>query len=153
MTVWRMAKARWAATAFDGEGARTYGGRWNPKGVAMIYASQSKSLAAFENLVHTQNAELLGSFIMIPATLDERACITIAEADLPPGWNEPQIGTGSQMFGKRWAVSNESVACRIPSIIIPGEWNYLLNPLHPEFGSSVEIGPTEPFTFDAQVLD
>lgn len=85
LVVWRLLTARFADSAFTGEGARLYGGRWNRKGVPMVYTAGSQSLATLEMLV--QDEPLRARYVMIPVTLPRNLKIErVTEDELPADW-------------------------------------------------------------------
>lgn len=113
-----------------------------------MYTAQSQSLAALEILVHTQSRELLAQgYVVIPVDFDESVVTIPAERDIPKGWQANPPPDAVKELGDTWARTLRSVVLRVPSAIIPAEANYILNPVHPEFGS-VKIGAAEPFSFD-----
>jgi RES domain-containing protein len=139
-TVWRIVTARFAEAAFSGEGARLYGGRWNPKGVAMVYTAQSQSLALLEMLV--QDQPLRAHYVMIPAYIpDDLAVVRVGPDELPPNWREPGSREHLQKLGADWIASGRSAVLAVPSVVVPAESNFLLNPSHPDFS---RITPGEP---------
>jgi RES domain-containing protein len=150
-TGWRIVKSRYASTAFDGEGARLYGGRWNSPGTRMVYTSSTISLAVLEVLVHLQEASLLSSYSLISADLDDALVERLDHSMLPDGWRTYPAPSDLQRIGDDWVRSQRSVALEVPSVIVVRESNYLLNPTHPDF-ASVIIGEPEPFTFDERLL-
>ena len=130
--VWRITTARRARTAFSGEGARLYGGRWNPKGVPLVYAAESRALAMLEMLV--QDEPLHARYVVIPATLPDGLAIErVDTARLPSDWRAPQRTEDLRAIGAAWAASKRTVVLTVPSAVLPEETNYLLNPLHPDF--------------------
>ena len=147
---WRIVPENRPADAFLGEGARLYGGRWNSPGVAIVYGSQHKSLAALEQLVHfnpiTPNRFKVFSF-QFPDSLVEN----VSSRNLPKDWRQEPPPPSAQHFGTIWARELRSAVLAIPSIIIPDELNYLLNPAHPDF-KKITIGKAEDFSFDARLL-
>ena len=145
-TGWRIVKSRHASTAFDGEGARLYGGRWNSPGTRMVYTSSTISLAVLEVLVHLQEASLLSSYSLIFAGFDDALVERLDRSRLPDGWRSYPAPSELQRIGDEWVQSQRSVVLEVPSVIVVRESNYLLNPAHPDF-SSVVIGEPEPFTF------
>lgn len=149
-TAWRIAKTTLAATAFDGEGARLYGGRWNSAGIAVVYTAQSKSLAALELLVHLQTSQLLASYCSIPVQIGNELVEVVDPDSLPANWNEYPAPTVLQEIGDRWATEQRSVALQVPSAIVPNELDYILNPGHPEF-SRIAIGQAQTFRFDPRL--
>src|SRR3990167_9051926 len=83
---WRLVKARLSAHAFDGEGARLHGGRWNSPGTKMVYTSQSAALAVLELLVHLNNSAVLSSYVLFAAQFDDRLVTTLDRSRLPKHW-------------------------------------------------------------------
>jgi RES domain-containing protein len=150
-TGWRIVKSRHASTAFDGEGARLYGGRWNSPGTRMVYTSSTISLAVLEVLVHLQKANLLSSYSLIAARFDDAFVESLDRSMLPDGWRSYPAPSELQRIGDEWVRSQRSAVLEVPSVIVERESNYLLNPAHPDF-SSVVIREPEPFTFDERLL-
>jgi RES domain-containing protein len=146
LTVWRLVTARYADTAFSGDGARLYGGRWNRPGVPMVYTSGTQSLAMLEMLV--QDDPLRARYMVIAASIPAGIAIErLVQEDLPAGWREIAVRGQLQDLGTAWARSLSSAVLAVPSVVIPAESNYLLNPLHPAF-SQIEIGETHSFFTD-----
>lgn len=137
MIVWRIAAETPAYSADDlsGEGTRRSGGRWNRKGLAMVYCSRSVALAVLETVVHLGQEGLpLNRFLVeidIPDPLwDARQAVDKHSA--PGGWDAIPAGTASISFGSNWLGSVSSALLEVPSVIVPEESNVLLNPLHPD---------------------
>lgn len=151
LTVWRLTHERYTDSAFDGEGARQHGGRFNSPGTAVVYASESLPLALLETLTGLERYAQLHRYVFFRATLDEGLAAEPPEKTLPEGWDEHPPPSEAQQVGNRWAASEESVALRVPSVVVPYSYNYLLNPIHPAF-EAVEIGPAEPFPVDRRLL-
>lgn len=148
---WRIVKAtRARATAFDGEGARRHGGRWNSPGVRIVYTAESASLAALELLVHLQASRLLAAYALLPARFDEALVETLVTRGLPPRWKEYPAPVALQEIGDRWARGRRTVVLRVPSAVMPVESNFLINPEHPDF-RRIAIGAPEPFAFDPRL--
>lgn len=148
MDVWRLARRRHAA--LDGEGARLAGGRWNSPGRPVVYTSASLSLAAIEYLVHTSPdlvpADLTAFRIRIPAAVPVGA---LPWGDKPPaGWAR-DIGR-CRRAGDAWLEAGAEAVLRAPSAVIPGEWNYLVNPVHRQAGR-IRVVAAEGFRYDARV--
>lgn len=150
LTVWRLVTARFADTAFSGEGARLYGGRWNRKGVPLVYTAGSQSLAMLELLV--QDEPLRARYVMIPARIPRAVKIEqINPARLPADWRELAARDPLQTIGGDWARRLSSAVLAVPSAVIPAETNYLLNPRHPEF-RKIAIGEAQPFVTDLRLM-
>ena len=146
-TVWHITAARFAASAFSGEGARLYGGRWNSKGHAVIYTAESQSLALLEMLV--QDEPLRARYVLIPAHLPADVAVSHVEASaLPADWRTLGTRDALQAIGRAWLEEGTSAVLAAPSAVVPAEHSYLLNPRHPDFARIV-IG--EPKALDADV--
>ena len=144
---WRLIKAEHADDAFSGEGARRGGGRWNRKGVRVVYTSGSLSLATLEVLVHTPFYSALKNYVCIPTEFDSSLSQSVTIKDLPDNWNSDPIPKSVKNVGDQWIQNQESVIMKVPSAIIPFEYNYLINPSHPDFAKIVIHSPQE-FAFD-----
>jgi RES domain-containing protein len=155
MKVWRICRSPYAAEAFSGQGARRFGGRWNSRGVPMVYASTSLSLAAIELFVHLEPGQAPDDLVYLSAELPEgEPARTIQTADLPADWwtdNAPVGAASTRDLGDAWIRSGSSLAMLVPSVPIRPEWNVLLNPRHPRM-SEVQIEPPQPFIFDARMF-
>lgn len=149
-TVWRITTARFAPSAFNGEGARLYGGRWNPKGWAMIYTAESQSLALLELLV--QDDPLRARYVLIPAHFPADLPETRVEVgQLPDGWRTIGARDMLQEMGRAWLESGVTAVLDVPSAVLPGERNYLLNARHPDF-ARIRIGASELLDVDTRLL-
>ena len=146
---WRIVKTRHSADAFSGEGARLYGGRWNSAGIAMVYAAGSKSLATLELLVHLHNT--LRSFSICPVDFDDSLVELVDPATLPRDWRDSPPPISLQVIGDDWISRRSSVVLRVPSAVIDGENNYLINPAHTDFKKLV-IGSMEVFKLDPRLI-
>ncbi len=150
LTVWRLITARFARSAFSGEGARLYAGRWHRKGVPLVYTASSQSLAMLEMLV--QDEPLRARYVMIEARLPDRIAIERVHIDdLPSNWREVAAREQLQDIGTRWARTRISALLAVPSAVIPAEMNYLLNPLHQDF-RLVRIGKPQRFETDLRLI-
>ena len=151
LTLWRLVKQKHAATAFSGEGAAWYGGRWNPIGLPVVYLSETLSLAALELLIHLtledRRLQFAAIAVEVPAGL---AIETLEPAALPANWREESIPEETQRAGADWLARKQGVLLRVPSVVIPSEHNYLANPQHPDF-SRLIIHPPQPFSFDPRL--
>jgi RES domain-containing protein len=148
---WRLVREARAADAFTGEGARLYGGRWNPAGTRTTYLSATRSLAALEVLVHQADRVPAGQFLFFDVEFPQDLITTITLDDLPADWQRfpPQKSTVD--MGKTWITAKKSPVLQVPSILIPEESNYLLNFDHPH-ASKIEVGKPRIFSFDPRLL-
>lgn len=141
---WRLVKRSRAATAFNGEGAFRFGGRWNSKGQRVVYASSTLALALLEILVHIDTSravpELVAFPIEIPGRMVEHgphSSLDRLDDGLP--WSLKK----TRQIGDRWLAGARQAALQVPSAIIPLESNFLLNPVHPDF-AQCRIGEPSP---------
>lgn len=146
---YRVVKARHARTAFTGEGARLAGGRWNRPGEAVVYTSASLALAAIETFIHLGEAGLHIRFVYFRVEIPEEAPMQRCRRP-PPGWRAEPPGAPSVRYGSRWVRAARTAVLEVPSVIIPSEKNYLLNPRHPDF-ARLRIGRPAPFVFDPRM--
>ena len=150
LSVWRLTTARFAKSAFSGDGARLYGGRWNKKGVPLIYTAGSRSLAMLEMLV--QDEPLRARYVVIEARIPKGVTIDRIKAeDLPPHWRAIDGREKLRAIGTVWARNRSAAVLAVPSAVIPAEVNYLLNPLHPDF-RRIKIGKPQKFETDLRLV-
>ena len=151
ITAWRLVKSRHATGAFDGEGARLHGGRWNSPGIRVAYASDSIALAVLEVLAHLQSTTVLQAYSVVSLSFPDQSEEVLEARFLPPRWRRFPSPPENQAIGDQWVVRGESLILRVPSAIIPTAANFLINPSHPEF-AKVVIGRPERFAFDPRLL-
>jgi RES domain-containing protein len=144
MRVWRVCRRRHAA--FDGEGARLAGGRWNHPGTAMVYTSATLSLAALELLVHAAPDEMPGDLVAVAAEIPDGVPKTEIVIERVPDrdWRRYPALLDLCEWGTRWVSTLHSAVLGVPSAVIPGERNYLLNPAHKAF-REIQVFAPEPF--------
>ena len=150
ISVWRITKRKHAKTAFSGGGARKYGGRWNSPGTAVVYTSETQSLAVLEMLVHLDGPDLLQGYVLIGVEIEESSLQEVDPSRLPSNWKTDPGPPALRKIGDEWVLAGSSVALRVPSILIPDERNVLLNPAHPDF-RRVTIGKPVAFTVDPRL--
>lgn len=148
---WRLVKRDRAATAFDGEGAFRFGGRWNSKGQRVVYASSSLALALLEILVHLDPSRTIPELLAIPIDIPKDL------VDHGPKSSLDRIGHGlpwplpqTRQIGDRWIRAAKQAVRQVPSAIIPIESNYLLNPIHPDF-ARCHVGDPQPLPVDVRL--
>jgi RES domain-containing protein len=148
---WRIVKTARVAAAFDGEGARLHGGRWNSPGTPMVYTAENVALATLEILVHLQSSAALSNYSLISAAFDDPRVEHLDRALLPPDWNTYPAPVELQEIGDQWVAASRSFVLRVPSAVVFGQSNYLINPRHRDFPRLV-IGAAQPFVFDPRLL-
>lgn len=151
MKLYRIAKTR-NIRDMSGEGARLHGGRWNEKGVPVIYAATSPSLAALEFLVHVPIVLAPRDLSICRFELPDDVSVTrLRRSRLPDDWRENPPGAGTQAIGSKWAVAGKTLLLLVPSVIVPDESNVLINPLRPEFrGIKKRV---QKFEFDPRLVE
>jgi len=150
MDVWRISKRKYKATAFNGAGSDVVGGRWNPKGYRVVYASENPAVAALETFVHA-DPSLLPPLVLIHAELDIPDVEYLAPPDLPRNWKSNPPPASLKALGQDWLERCESVALMVPSVVAPASYNILLNPAHPDL-NRLSIVSAEPFRFDKRMF-
>ncbi len=151
ITAWRIFKKKLKASAFTGEGARRFGGRWNSKGKSVIYASQSPSLAVLEILVHLQKQDFLNAYLLAAISFDDSLIITLPKSKLPSNWRNYPAPVALQKIGDKWLAEGTSVVLKVPSVLLALESNYLIDPIHPDFSICL-LGKPQPFSFDPRLI-
>jgi len=151
MKLWRICRKRFAAEADSGEGARLYGGRWNSKGVRIIYTSTSLALAVIESFVNLEPRLRPDDLVSIQVELPETiATERLDLKSLPANWHRSR-GEVLRRFGDQWIISQRTVALHVPSAAVRGEWNTLLNPAHEDF-RRIKMQKPQPFEFDLRMF-
>lgn len=140
-----------AHAAFDGEGARLYGGRWNRRGTAVVYASDSLALAALELLVHAEADLLPDDLVSVAADVPDSLRVeSVAASDLPRDWRRYPAPETLADRGTAWARAGRTAVLAVPSALVPRERNFLLNPAHPDF-KKIRTQTPEPFALDTRL--
>jgi len=135
--------------AFLGEGARLAGGRWNPPGIAVVYAAGALSLACLELLVHFESLDDLPPLAFFRLQFD--ASLMLPVPPLPPDWGALPASASTRRLGAAWVREGGSVVLQVPSVIIPTEHNFVLNPAHPDF-NRIQISPAQAFALDPRLV-
>jgi RES domain-containing protein len=148
ITAWRLIQGSFVKDVFSGEGARLYGGRWNHAGVGMVYLSEYLSLAALEQIVHLEHVPKVHYFSIKAKIPDNLLIETVS--NLPPDWQSDPPPESTKVIGDEWVLSGRTAILRVPSVVVPSEYNYLLNPTHADF-KKIQRERPEPFYFDHRV--
>ncbi len=131
MTVWRVTRGVYAATALSGEGAARAGNRWNSRGVRVAYTSTSRALAVLEMLVHVTRETIPEDTVLLPIDVPDHLVTELKH--LPKGWDEFPYREASKAAGDRWVKEKSSAALLVPSAVLRPEKNVIINPMHPDF--------------------
>ncbi|MDD4192087.1 MAG: RES family NAD+ phosphorylase [Mangrovibacterium sp.] len=150
MEIYRITKDRFANLSSPG-----YAARWNSKGVYVIYAAQSRSLAVLENIAHRPSVSILDKYVTM--VIDVPEDIEVGKIDpesLQEGWNllDEKAKGICQVVGDQFVSDHKFTVLKVPSVIVPQEFNYLINTDHPDF-VKIQIKKIEPFLFDSRILN
>ena len=130
-------------------GARLFGGRWNSPGRAAVYLGDSLALAGMELLVHLGNLDVLKTYRKMPVYIPQALVMHIAVNELPSGW-ETAARVTTRSIGDQWLVDRQSAVLQVPSAVVIGETNFIVNANHPDAAALV-TGPISDFRYDARL--
>jgi RES domain-containing protein len=149
MPAFRLVRKKYA-NPLSGEGAARSGNRWNSKGTALIYCADSRALAMAEVAVHLSLGLLPKDYEMVELEISGDVSLRLlAPANLPVGWNSFPHLLQTQRIGDEFVAATESCVLKVPSAVVPGDFNYLLNPAHPDF-DRIQIKSRVDFPFDSR---
>lgn len=149
MILYRITKARYA-NDLSGLGVRLYGGRWNNVGYNALYLASSRSLAVLESLAHISPTNIPDDLVLLSIEVPDDF-IAVDSASLPDNWKgfpEPNI---LKQIGNSFLEQNKNLLLKVPSALVPNEFNYIMNPLHNNTGK-VRIITVSPFAFDDRLI-
>jgi RES domain-containing protein len=147
MIVFRLLNKNYGS-GLSGKGAEIAGGRWNSPGNPVIYTSESRALCTAEVAVNLPLGNIPSGYDIISIFIPDHIAITeIREDHLPSGWKVFPLLTITQKIGDQLIIQNKFPVIKVPSAVVPGDFNYLINPRHPDFGT-IKIIKTEPYEFD-----
>ena len=151
-SAWRIVRAARVNSAFTGEGARIYGGRWNSPGTAVIYVSEHESLAALELVVHLTLIPPDDRYLSFRLEWEDKLTDHFPVKNLPTHWNAEPPGSKTMQIGDEWVRAGKYVALAVPSVLSASELNFLLNPKHPDF-KKIKISKPIEYRFDSRLLN
>lgn len=148
MIAYRITLTKWAGQLTPSGRAA----RWNSNGHFVVYTAGNRALACLENMVHRRSIGADDLFrVTLIAVPDDLKIKKIDKKELPADWQEYERYAFCQLIGDTWLKENTTAVLRVPSAIIPEEFNYLINPRHPDF-NRIKVHSTEPFGFDERLL-
>ncbi|EMR04470.1 RES family NAD+ phosphorylase [Cesiribacter andamanensis] len=152
MILYRFSRKEWGGD-LSGRGAERFGGRWNSKGVPVIYCSESRALAMTEIIAYTPPGLIPEGYVLnIIEAPDTPALIhTISKESLPPDWNRYPHGAATKALGDALLKAGKHLLIKAPSALVQDEHNYLINPLHEQF-SAVKALEVLPFNFNERLF-
>lgn len=151
MIVFRLSKSKYARD-LSGRGAEKSGARWNSKGVPMVYTGASRALCTAEIAVHTPLGNIPEDYMIVTLELPEDAVLTeILMSQLPADWKSIPHTHSTQRMGDHFVVNGKHLVMKVPSVVVQGDYNFLLNPLHRDF-NRIKILDVAPFSFDERLF-
>ena len=144
---WRIVQQQQADTAFDGKDARLYGGRWNYPGTPLVYTTATRFLELLVNLHETSQLE---NYVFIPVDFSEALVKKKRHAHLPKDWRDSPPSDTTKDLGTQWTNTLAAAILEVPSAVVPGESNYILNPIRPDY-KKIKIGKLETIEFDPRL--
>lgn len=151
MRVFRLSRKKYSSE-LSGIGASKSGNRWNTKGTEIVYCANSRALAMAEVSVHISLATLPKDFVMMEINIPKSISIqTVKEKDLPENWNDFPHFRKTQKIGDDFIYSKKKCVLKVPSAVVKGDYNYLLNPHHQDF-RKIKIMNTSVFPFDRRIF-
>jgi RES domain-containing protein len=149
MEVYRVGKTKWAKD-LSGEGSRLHGGRWNHPGTACLYASQNRALSVLEYTVNTNIYDIPRALSITTIVIPDDLIGNYPLAELPGNWKEYPAPSSTKDFGTHQLKLTKHAVLRLPSSIIPNEYNFILNPAHARSGS-FKVTHIEDFVYDVRI--
>jgi len=151
MIVYRICK-RIYAKDLSGKGAELQGGRWNTKGIAAIYVSPGVALCTTEVAVHTPLGILPDDFVLVTLDVPENSIKQIAQSELPKDWKQFPHSNSTQILGSKFLTEGKFLLLKVPSAVIQGDFNYMINPNHPD-AVLISLLEIEPYQFDKRFFE
>ncbi len=150
LSVYRMAREKYADTALSGIGAEKVGGRWTPPGYRAVYTASSVSLALVETLVHV-DSDLMMKHIIVKIEVPDSILIErIDPNSLPKDWRASPAPLALRDIGEQWLTSETTLILEVPSVVVPQEFNYIINPLHSDV-EQLKVGQPTRFSIDPRI--
>jgi RES domain-containing protein len=149
MLLFRVGRLKYARD-LSGEGSRLKGGRWNHKGIPCVYTSSSRALAVLEYTANVNIDEIPRALCMITIKVSDKHVAHLPMAQLPGNWKETPTPASTKDFGTNLLLEKQYSVLQLPSVIIPEEYNFVLNPMHPA-SMEFEIADISDFVYDLRI--
>jgi len=140
---WRVFHKDYVDDPISGKGASQVGGRWNSRGIPVVYSSASLALAQLEHGLDPDDESLLRMYLQVIFEFDEKLVKHLDRDDLPADWNTTRPSSAAKMIGDAWYKDQDSAVLCVPSAIDPDDCNYVINPYHPDF-TRISVSEPEP---------
>ncbi len=150
MRVFRLTRNKYAKE-LNGKGASKSGNRWNSKGTEMIYSAESRALAMAEVIVHLPLHTLPNDYVMVELNVPSNIPVKeLRLKDLPDNWSDNPPAHQTQKIGDDFINANNFCILKVPSAVVPEDYNYLINPYHKQF-ENISIIAIKGFFFDPRL--
>lgn len=150
-TLYRITHERYAEKPFSGKGGLRYRSRWASKGQLVSYASDHLATATLEKIAGVKRADLLTEMVFVKAEVEPSHVDVLPSKDLPADWDALPPKETTRQIGDRWLADGENVLLKVPAVVLPDCYNYLINAGHPDVGA-LEVVETAPLLLDNRVL-
>ncbi len=151
MIVFRLSKKQYC-TDLSGTGAYLAGGRWNSKGITLLYTAESRALCMAEVAVHLPVGIVPKDYFLVTLEIPDDNTETVEISSLPPDWHTFPHLVATQQMGDNFVKAGMFLALKVPSAVVPGDFNYLLNTQHPNKARITLVGEPTPFPFDSRLF-
>ncbi len=151
MKVFRLSRKKYTVE-LSGKGAATFGARWNSQGIELIYTAESRALTMAEVFVHLSLAMMPDDYLMLTIEIpDSVSIIVLDDLTLPDDWADSPYKYETQETGDRFVSAREACVLKVPSSVVLGDFNYLINPYHADF-KLIRIIEINDFVFDRRLI-
>jgi RES domain-containing protein len=150
MIVFRLSGSRYAED-LSGKGAELYGGRWNRKGTPVVYTASSRALAMAEVAVHLHIQKIPKNMVMVETYIPEDSITSLPFQELNKDWEKFPYSIQTQNLGNEFVQENRFLGLKVPSAVVTGDFNFLINPRHVEI-QKIKIVNISPFRFDSRIF-
>jgi RES domain-containing protein len=150
--IYRVETARFANESRSGIGGFLAGGRWNTPGRHAVYCAGTLALGILEVLAHLTPASRTVKRVYFTISLDELAVEVVPRAAVPVRFCGETDLTLTQKIGDDWLSHSRSVALKVPSAIVPGEFNYILDPKHTDYSEAAKWSEPAPLELDRRIV-
>lgn len=150
-TLYRIVHKQYQDDPFSGKGGLYNKSRWASRGQLVSYAADHLATATLEKLTGVQRADLMTEMVYARAEIDDQHAAVLSENDLSGGWDRLPATDATRKVGDAWMEATGSVVLRVPSVVLPHSYNYVVNAAHPD-RSALRVVEVTPLLLDNRVL-
>lgn len=151
MKVFRLSKEAHSRD-LSGKGAELSGGRWNSKGTALIYTSESRALCTAEVAVNLPLSVVPDDYQLVTFEIPDHSIVEFKQSDLPPDWRAFPHSHSTQVIGDQFVSEGKALVLKVPSAVVQGDFNYLINPRHVGI-TKVKVVTIVDYLFDTRLFE